>query len=884
MCVRNREGVNGRTSSRLVRLAAARTLRVVLLPTAIVAVVGGSSVPPGPHPDGSTGLPVPSPSSITRILPPAPGSALTAKLGPVHADLTFNVLVNSNPATLTRVQVEPGIASNPADPLKLVAAFADAQNGPVFDFAPGVARSVDGGITWAAPAGGPVVPNPPGFIWGNRTLPTHLAAGDSAVAWGLGNTVYVSTLGYHNNENPPNGDCATGGLYVYRSDDAGDTWTLPANGPAIANTQTIFRDKEYIAADANPLSPFAGNVYMAWDDDVYSGCPQFFGQNFVTRTVSLSVSTDGAATWSVPITLASGCLVAPVPVVAANGDVYVVWYDCNAGVRMLVRKSSNGGFSFGPTVAAAAGLTPPPNPLIGSSFRVIAAFPSIATDPTNADNVYVTWSSNNGPSQTDVFVSRSLNAGTSWGLPVRVNDDALGNPRDQFFPWMAVGADGTIRVMWGDDRLDLVNPGGKDYDIFMAESTDQGASFGPNFRVSTASSNPDFDGFGGTFIGDYFGLCAAGAPVWDDMRELEHQIYGAPAVLRVPSPYATIQAAINASFSGQAVVLDDGVYTGPGNVNLDFGGKAITVRSAGGDPALCIIDCQNMLDTRGFNFTSGETSDAVVQGITIRNGLMTGINPNDRGAAMHIANSSPTVRNCVFESNTAQFGGAVLLFASSPTFTNCVFRNNFATDSGGGINSFGGGSEMVTNCTFSGNSANTTGGAVATSNSLTLVNCILWGDSPNEIVGASTVSYSDVQGGFAGIGNIAADPQFVNAAAGDLRLANISPSIDAGDNTAVPAGILTDLDGSPRFVDRVGTPDTGNPDGVNPIVDMGPYEHQPQPCPWDVDGSGTVTVPDLLLLLASWGLDPGGPPDFDGDGVVAVPDLLQLLAAWGPCP
>ncbi len=47
--------------------------------------------------------------------------------------------------------------------------------------------------------------------------------------------------------------------------------------------------------------------------------------------------------------------------------------------------------------------------------------------------------------------------------------------------------------------------------------------------------------------------------------------------------------------------------------------------------------------------------------------------------------------------------------------------------------------------------------------------------------------------------------------------------------------------------------------------------------------NGVVDRPDLLLLLANWGLDTGGPPDFDGDGLVAVPDLLALLAAWGPC-
>jgi hypothetical protein len=80
--------------------------------------------------------------------------------------------------------------------------------------------------------------------------------------------------------------------------------------------------------------------------------------------------------------------------------------------------------------------------------------------------------------------------------------------------------------MWGDDRLDLLNPGGKFYDIFMAESVDHGASFGPNIRVTTESSNPDFDGFNGRFIGDYFGLSASGVAVWGDTRSGNQDIFG----------------------------------------------------------------------------------------------------------------------------------------------------------------------------------------------------------------------------------------------------------------------------------------------------------------------------------------------------------------------
>jgi hypothetical protein len=82
--------------------------------------------------------------------------------------------------------------------------------------------------------------------------------------------------------------------------------------------------------------------------------------------------------------------------------------------------------------------------------------------------------------------------------------------------------------MWGDDRLDSINPGGKLYDIFMAKSADDAASFGPNVRVTTESSNPDFDGFNGTFIGDYFGLSASGVAAWAETREGNQDIFAGP--------------------------------------------------------------------------------------------------------------------------------------------------------------------------------------------------------------------------------------------------------------------------------------------------------------------------------------------------------------------
>ena len=81
------------------------------------------------------------------------------------------------------------------------------------------------------------------------------------------------------------------------------------------------------------------------------------------------------------------------------------------------------------------------------------------------------------------------------------------------------------------------------------------------------------------------------------------------------------------------------------------------------------------------------------------------------------------------------------------------------------------------------------------------------------------VTYSDVQGGWPGDGNIDANPLFADAESGDLHLQAGSPCIDAGSNNAVPIVVATDLDANPRIVD-------GDADDVA-TVDMGAYELQP---------------------------------------------------------
>ena len=113
-------------------------------------------------------------------------------------------------------------------------------------------------------------------------------------------------------------------------------------------------------------------------------------------------------------------------------------------------------------------------------------------------------------------------------------------------------------------------------------------------------------------------------------------------IINVPGDQPSIQTGIDAAFDGDEVVVADGVYTGPGNREIQTGTKLITVRSAGG-PILCVIDCE--VSGRAFVISG----DVRVEGFTMRNGL------SDQGGASFIGGDA-TIIGCIVESNSAGLG------------------------------------------------------------------------------------------------------------------------------------------------------------------------------------------------------------------------------------
>jgi len=386
-----------------------------------------------------------------------------------------------------------------------------------------------------------------------------------------------------------------------------------------------------------------------------------------------------------------------------------------------------------------------------------------------------------------------------------------------------------------------------------------------------------------------------------------------------PADFDNIQAAIDAAWYGDTILVTDetytevwhgdtilvadGTYTGEGNRDIDFLGKAITLRSENG-PNNCIIDCNGTEAEphRGFYFHSGEDENSVLDGFTITNGCATsggGIcceessptvtncafsgnlaygesggggmynnsgNPTiinctfsgnsaasdyARGGGMSNYKASPTVKNCTFSRNSAEgyyngCGGGMSNAAfgiGSLTITNCTFSGNSSSDDGGGMFNFKvRNNVMITNCTFSGNSSKRRGGAMYSAYSYgyktTVANCILYGDIASDgkeiylYDSTMDVNYSDVEGGWPGIGNLDAEPCFAQPGywdangtlgdvnddfwvEGDYHLLPDSPCINAGDPNYVPEPNEIDLDGLPRV--------------IGGRIDMGAYEFNHQP-------------------------------------------------------
>jgi len=333
-------------------------------------------------------------------------------------------------------------------------------------------------------------------------------------------------------------------------------------------------------------------------------------------------------------------------------------------------------------------------------------------------------------------------------------------------------------------------------------------------------------------------------------------------IIHVPADQPTIQAGIDAAVDGDTVLVADGIYTGEGNVNLDFKGKTITVKSEGGAEN-CVIDCENKPGTRGFYFHNFEGPDSILDGFTIQNGNVS------NGGGIYCYDSDPTIMNNIITGNSVsgQGGGIHCQYLAEVRIINNIIVGNSAGQ-GGGISCQNASPTMMNN-TIVGNSAGEGGGLYGYYSGPKITNTIIWDNNPQQIYlfhVTLTVSYSDVEGGQGGIGgvpddifwenNIDADPLFVDPGNDDYHLQAGSPCIDTGTPDGAPPD---DIEGNPR----------------DEFPDMGAYEY--------VVGTGSINgrVTDMEGNPIKWAFVIAINADTkdkykaftDGNGDYEIPDL-----------
>jgi hypothetical protein len=366
--------------------------------------------------------------------------------------------------------VEPYVAVDPNRPEVAVAVFQQGRFPDGGAAAIGFAMSRDEGRTWTSG----LIPGLTGASGG-----PYGRVSDPSVAWGPDGTAYVATIVLRG----PDGE---DGIAVNRSDDGGRTWRRPV---LVERDPRGSDDFPRVAVDTGPTSEHSGRVYMTY---VQRG-----------RAV-VRWSDDRAVTWSSLTTVSRGPGFVPNVVVGPDGTLTVVY------IKRLPREwpdlvsstSRDGGRSFGPQVE------------IGEMrYHVSRGLRATGVEATAVDPItgalFVVWgdATKRGDGLNDVVLSRSLDRGTTWSSPAKVNPDAEGSGMSHVLPTV-VARDGHVRVVY------MTRPGSnrrpsQSLQLRVIASEDSGSTFqgeraiGPPSDLRYAAQvRPRRT----RFIGDYIGV------------------------------------------------------------------------------------------------------------------------------------------------------------------------------------------------------------------------------------------------------------------------------------------------------------------------------------------------------------------------------------------
>lgn len=362
---------------------------------------------------------------------------------------------NVNLSSLNTFEGEPYIAINPTNPKNILVAWMGFVFGNGTGLTIKVKNTFNGGISWGSAINLPHIKS------------TYKSA-DVSMAFDATGKLHLTYIDYRQSPD-------SGGVYYINSTNGGNSFSSPVlviDAYADAAKKPI--DRPWLTVNSNGTKLFVTTKPAPW----------ILAPN---RSYLVS-SLNGGATWSnfrfVDTTnfLIGSLISAPMAFPCFAGNSLKIMYPSYVASQNIlpayyIATSTNIGGTFNYNTMIASNTSPAANDSAKSAYQLLA-------NPTNSLNLIALFGAGIGTTDLDIFMLESNNGGSTWGSPLRINNDPINNGKMQDLMWGSFDALGNLAITWRDRR----NAPGVGYarasEVYGTFRSAGSSTFVPNFKIS----------------------------------------------------------------------------------------------------------------------------------------------------------------------------------------------------------------------------------------------------------------------------------------------------------------------------------------------------------------------------------------------------------------